>query len=129
MTSLKENDDAVLLLARHTGGDLALMEVTEAGLLDPGHLALLGALLTEIGQEITDQARKDALGIMEGREAHDHGVRFESRGASVQQRVDSEAIKRLFSQEEYPQLFKEVRTKETVSIHLPKGEASPVPSS
>ena len=123
MTSLKENDDAVQLLAENTGGDLALLSVAHEGALWPGQLALLGALLTEIGQEITEQARKDALGIMEGREAHDHGVRFEIRAGGVQQRVNTELFKKRYSLEEYPDLYKEVRTKETVSIHLPRPQS------
>lgn len=120
--SLKTNDVALDLLAERTGGDLALLEEAEAGLLTPGQLALLGGLLSELGAELSAQARRDALGILEGREGVDCGVKFESRAGGSQWRVNTARVRAEFPREAAPEFWKEVRTKDTVAIMLPKEE-------
>ena len=117
--SLKDDDAAVGLLASFAGGDLTLLCISEAGELDPGELALLGGLLSELGDEITAQARKDSLQIMEGRRGYDHGVVFEHRAGGTHLRVDTGMVRKLLDPLDSPQFFKEVRTKDSVAIKLP----------
>ena len=82
-------------------------------------MSLLGGLLSELGDEITAQARKDSLQIMEGRRGYDHGVVFEHRAGGTHLRVDTGMVRKLLDPLDSPQFFKEVRTKDSVAIKLP----------
>lgn len=91
--------------------------------LDAGQKAILGALLVEMGKQLTEEAKGSVATIFEGGNARQYlisGVMFTRRAAYTQTRVDNAYIKENFPKSVHPEFWKEVSYKESIRISLPK---------
>ena len=89
----------------------------------PGELAHMGAAFSKLGERLTTCARSVMQGRLDQRtggasRAVDAGVLFQYRGPSTQTRVDTDAVRKSLPAEDYPDLYKTVEVKGTVSITL-----------
>ena len=81
---------------------------------------LVGAALSQLGAEITKAAKDEAMTIYAGVRGKqiDGRLIIEYRAGGKQTRVDSAAVRKLFPPDESPELWKEINTRESISVTI-----------
>ena len=94
---------------------------------------LVGAALSQLGDEITKAAKGEAMTIYAGVRGKqiDGRLIIEYRGGGKQEKVDSDEVRKLFPPDEYPGLWKKSPVKEHIRVTIGERvepEREPVPA-
>ena len=89
----------------------------------PGQLARIGEALIQIGTAINIEVREHVYdrivgGIGEGQRTADSGVVFQWNRPRQDTRVNTAYLRKTFPVNEYPELYKKVEVKDSVSITM-----------
>lgn len=126
-TMAKTIPDPVSELGRILSGDaleaLKDLMVDPTADLQPGELARIGAAMSQIGADLTAEAKAAVAPMVEGGVGKDGyyadaGAVFKWRKGGEQTRVDTTAVRNFYPQGKHPHLYKAVVSRPSISVEL-----------